>query len=78
MVFDELEEPGSHWLKAVSLNGDIAGFVKWQQPKHGVEFSTDLPTWPAEADKALCDETFGTWARQHRDLMGKRGNWCKC
>ena len=78
MICDELEESGSHWLKAVSTStGEIAGFAKWQQPKPGVAPEVDLPTWPDDADKALCDETFGAWARAHRDLMGTRGHWCK-
>ena len=78
MICDELDEVGSHWLKAVSTStGDIAGFVKWQEPKHDTEPSTDLPVWPGDADEALCNETFGTWARQHRNLMGRRGHWCR-
>jgi hypothetical protein len=78
MIYDELEEPGSHWRKAVSTStGEIAGFTKWQQPKPGVAPDTSLPDWPEDADKALCDETFGAWARAHRDLMETRGHWCK-
>ena len=77
MIYDELKEPDSHWLKAVSTNsGEIAGFVKWQQPKPGVEPETDLPTWPEGADEALCNKTFGAWAKAHRDLLGSRGHWC--
>ncbi len=78
MIYDELDEPGSHWLKAVSKNaGDIAGYVKWVEPKPGVEPSVDLPAWPEDADQDLCNETFGAWARKHRELFGKRGHWCQ-
>ena len=78
MIYDELEDPGSHWLKVVDLSsGHVAGFAKWQQPKPGVEPDTDLPEWPSDADSALCNETFGAWAQCHRELMGRRGHWCK-
>ncbi|KAF2207131.1 hypothetical protein CERZMDRAFT_102629 [Cercospora zeae-maydis SCOH1-5] len=76
MIKSELHEPGAHWLKAVSSEtGAIAGFVKWQEPNPGVEPDTDLPEWPEEADRELCDETFGTWARARKDLMGREGHW---
>ncbi|ORX37836.1 acyl-CoA N-acyltransferase [Kockovaella imperatae] len=76
MILDELHEPRAHWAKAVDEEtGRLAGFMKWQAPKEGVEPDTRLPEWPAEADGRLCDETFGAWARQHRDLMGSRGHW---
>lgn len=78
MIYDELHEPGAHWLKAVSIvSGEIAGFVKWQEPKPNVEPDVDLPEWPQGADAKLCNETFGAWAKAHRDLMGSRGHWCK-
>ncbi|KAI5365208.1 Putative GNAT domain, acyl-CoA N-acyltransferase [Septoria linicola] len=76
MIKDELHEPGAQWLKAVlEESGEIAGFAKWQEPEPGIEPDVSLPEWPAEADAELCDETFGAWARAHRDLMGKRGHW---
>ena len=78
MFYSELNEFGSHWLKAMSTEtGEIVGFVKWQEPKHGVEPDVDMPTWPEGADQELCNETFGNWARMRRELMGKRGHWCK-
>jgi len=81
MIRDELDEPGPRWLKAVSKSEGtqerIAGFVKWQEPKPGIEPDTQLPEWPEGADKRLCEETFGTWARAHKELMGWRGHWCK-
>lgn len=78
MMADELDEPGAHWLKAVSAaTGELAGFVKWQQPTHGVAPSEALPRWPEGADARLCQETFGAWARGHRELMGERGHWCR-
>lgn len=50
-MYDELDEAGSHWLKAVaSETGELAGFVKWQQPKHGEAPSTELAEWPEGAD----------------------------
>lgn len=77
MIREELHEPGGHWLKAVCKEtGEIAGYVKWQEPKPGREPETDLPEWPEGADKALCDETFGDWARKHGELLGGRGHWC--
>ena len=77
MISEELKEPSSHWLKAVSISTrEIAGFVKWQQPKPGVEPDIDLQTWPEDADQHLCNETFGVWARKHRELCGTRGHWC--
>ena len=77
MISTELNEPGAHWLKAVVPGAEeIAGFVKWQEPKPDVEPDTDLPTWPEGADHRLCDETFGAWARMHRSLFGDRGHWC--
>lgn len=78
MFRDELHEPGAYWLKAVSTtSNEIAGYVKWQAPRPGVVPDTDLPQWPAEADHALCNETFGAWARMHQELMADRGHWCK-
>ena len=78
MILTELDEPQSHWLKAVSTStGEIAGFAKWQEPKPGVEPDVSLPEWPEGADERLCDETFGAWAQGHRDLMGRRGHWCE-
>lgn len=77
MIRDELEEPGAHWLKAVKrATGRLAGFVKWQEPKPGIEPDSDLPTWPEDADQRLCNDTFGAWANMHRELFGKRGHWC--
>lgn len=77
MVIEELTEPGSHWLKATSREtGEIAGYVKWQEPNPGKEPDTHLPEWPEGADEKLCDETFGAWAKGHRDIMGLRGHWC--
>lgn len=78
MIYEELNEPGSHWFKAVATDtGEIGGFVKWQEPKPGVSPSQALGPWPEEADQQLCNETFGAWARMHRDLLGARGHWCK-
>ncbi len=86
MLYTELDEPGAYWLKAVSTgtgsgnkspSGEIAAFAKWVEPKPGVEPETDLPEWPEGADNALCDETFGSWARRRRILMGARGHWCE-
>lgn len=77
MLRDELTEAGSHWLKAISrCTGEMAAFAKWREPQPGSAASVDLPEWPADADGALCDETFGDWARKHRELMGERGHWC--
>ena len=77
MIHDELDESGAHWLKAVSSQtGEIAGFCKWQEPKPGVTPDVSLPEWPEGADQELCRETFGAWARMHRNLMGGRGHWC--
>lgn len=77
MIHDELNESGARWLKTVSPTaGEIAGFGKWQEPKPGVEPDLDLPTWPEDADQRLCNETFGAWARMHRQLFGERGHWC--
>ena len=78
MLYDELDEPGAHWLKAVSTStGQLAAFAKWVEPKPGVFPDTSLAQWPEGADQALCDETFGAWARRRRELMGDRGHWCK-
>lgn len=77
MIYDELKESGSHWFKAVSTNtGDIAAFIKWQEPKPGVFSVIDLPTWPEGADERLCNETFGDWARKKQEVMEDRGHWC--
>ncbi|KAK5166502.1 uncharacterized protein LTR77_008045 [Saxophila tyrrhenica] len=82
MLYDELEEPGAWWLKVVLVEegmegtGEVVcGFGKWVEPKPGVFPETDLPQWPEGADKALCEETFGAWARRRRELMGDRGHW---
>jgi len=76
MFLDELSEPFSHWRKAVSNEtGEIAGFMKWQEPKPGQEPDENLPEWPEGADKSLCDETFGAWAKGHKRIMGNRGHW---
>jgi hypothetical protein len=79
MFYDELKDPKSHWLKAVSTKtGDLAGFCKWVEPKLGVLPDIELPEWPKDADQALCNETFGAWAVSHRKLMSDRGHWCTC
>ncbi|KAK6440041.1 hypothetical protein LTR95_003740 [Oleoguttula sp. CCFEE 5521] len=88
MILDELAELGAHWLKAVRAGNDlpdsnasspaaeqIAGFCKWVAPKPGKVPDTTLPQWPADADGRLCDETFGAWAKAHKDLMSGRGHW---
>ena len=78
MISTELSEPGAHFLVAECVStGLIAGWTKWQAPKPGVAPDTTLPIWPAEADVRLCNETFGQWARTHRDIMGTRGHWCE-
>lgn len=52
--------------------------MKWQEPRwDGFEIETELPEWPAEADRRVCDETFGEWGRRRRELMGGRGHWCE-
>lgn len=28
-ISSELHDPGAHWLKAVTADGEIAGFAKW-------------------------------------------------
>lgn len=77
MVIYELKDPQSHFYKAVDTEtGEIAGWMKWVEPKSGVEPDVALPEWPKDADKALCDETFGAWAREHRNIMNDRGHWC--
>jgi hypothetical protein len=79
MFLDEMEDPKSHFIKAVDLeSGDLAAFCKWVEPKPGVFPDLNLPTWPEEADVRLCNDTFGTWAAKHRDLMQDRGHWCMC
>ncbi|OQO13967.1 hypothetical protein B0A48_00842 [Cryoendolithus antarcticus] len=88
MILDELAEPGAHWLKAVRASTDspanstsspvaeqIAGFCKWVAPKPGQVPDTTLPQWPTDADGRLCDETFGAWAKAHKELLGDRGHW---
>jgi hypothetical protein len=78
MIRTELDEDGAHWLKAVDPStGDMIAFVKWVEPKPGVEPDTSLPSWPEDADEKLCNETFGEWARRKKELMGRRGHWCK-
>jgi hypothetical protein len=77
MFYDEMEDPKSHFLKAVDVDsGDMAAFSKWVEPKPGVFPDLSLPEWPQESDVSLCDETFGAWAAQHRELMQDRGHWC--
>lgn len=58
-------------------DSNIVAFAKWVRPKPGVEPDTSLPLWPTGANKPLCEETFGAWAREHVRLMGTRGHWCK-
>lgn len=76
MIRDELNDKDAHWRKVVD-GDEIISFVKWVQPKPGVEPDIDLPQWPENADHDLCNHTFGSWARSHRELMGDRGHWCK-
>ena len=77
MIYDELKDPGAHWRKATSPGSqEIAGFVKWQEPKPGEEPEVELPAWPEDADQSLCNETFSKWATMYRELFGKRGHWC--
>lgn len=77
MFIDEMSDPKSHFLKVVdSQSGELAAFCKWVEPKPGVFPDLDLPEWPKEADVALCNETFGMWAKQHHELMQDRGHWC--
>ena len=79
MFIDEMEDASSHFIKAVdSETGEMAAFCKWVEPKPGVFPDTSLPEWPKESDVDLCNETFGVWAKQHRDLMQDRGHWCTC
>lgn len=79
MFLDEMKDSKSHFLKAVdSETEELAAFCKWVEPKPGVFPDLSLPEWPQEADAALCNETFGMWAAQHRELMQDRGHWCAC
>jgi hypothetical protein len=79
MFIDEMEETASHFIKAVdSETGELAAFCKWVEPKPGVFPDTSLPEWPKESNVDLCNETFGMWAKQHRELMQDRGHWCMC
>jgi hypothetical protein len=77
MFRDEMGDPKCHFIKAVDLaSGDLATFCKRVEPKPGVFLDLTLPEWPAEANADLCNETFGMWAAQHRELMQDRGHWC--
>jgi hypothetical protein len=77
MFIDEMKDPASHFIKAVDTEtGELAAFCKWVEPKPGVFPDTDLPDWPKESNIDLCNETFGMWAKQHRELMQDRGHWC--
>lgn len=79
MFIDEMEEEASHFLKAVDTeSGELAAFCKWVEPKPDVFPDTSLPEWPKESNVDLCNETFGMWAKQHRELMQDRGHWCMC
>ena len=79
MFIDEMEEEASHFLKAVDTeSGELAAFCKWVEPKPGVFPDTSLPEWPKESNVDLCNETFGMWAKQHRELLQDRGHWCTC
>ncbi|KAK3073354.1 hypothetical protein LTR53_005150 [Teratosphaeriaceae sp. CCFEE 6253] len=76
MLRDELHEPGTQWLKACSpITGEVVAFCKWRKFELGQEAETELPQWPEGADAALCEETFGEWARKHGELMGGRAHW---
>jgi len=78
MFYEEMKDPKSHFLKAVDTkSGEMAAFSKWVEPKPGVFPDLSLPEWPKESDVSLCDETFGAWAAQHRELMQDRGHWCR-
>lgn len=88
MFYDELNEPGAHFLKVTKPNphndngdgddgAEIVAFAKWVAPKPGEAVDTRLPRWPEEANGRLCDLTFGDWARRHAELMGTRGHWCE-
>lgn len=71
------EDPKSHFIKAVDLeSGELAVFCKWVEPKLDAFPDLSLPPWPAEADVRLYNETFGTLAARHGDLMQDRGHWC--
>jgi hypothetical protein len=61
MFLDEMDDPKSHFIKAVDLeSGELAAFCKWVKPKPGVFPDLNLPTWLEEADVWLCNDTFGT------------------
>jgi hypothetical protein len=73
MIRDELTEEGAHWLKAISNETkEIAGYCKWRYFAPGKESDTSSPEWPEGADKKLCNETFGAWAKVHPELMDGR------
>jgi hypothetical protein len=77
MFNDEMGDSKAHFIKAVdSASGDLAAFCKWVEPKPGVFPDLTLPEWPIESNADLCNETFGMWAAQHRELMQDRGHWC--
>lgn len=83
MLQEEMGDPSARFLKVMMVNDDgsdkeLAAFAKWVAPKPGVEVDTSLPRWPEEADAALCERTFGDWARRHGELMEMRGHWCEC
>lgn len=76
----ELDEPGSHWLKAVHSNsGKLAAYCKWQDGSREPEIWKDGETqWPEGADARLCEETFGAWARVRGEVCRGREKGCWC
>ena len=77
-------EPLARFLKIVNDKEEIMAWAKWNVPAQvGKEVSRDgdgsddLPSWPQDADKELCNEFFGMLTRKKKELMGSRPHFCK-
>lgn len=68
------------FLKLTDESGAPVAFAKWVRPYHAVadrdRRSKEVPAWPVNSDKELCDAFFGAMAEHHHRIMGDRPHYC--
>lgn len=78
-------EPSARFLKIVDSDSvEMIAYAKWNVPVTvaeelitGGDDSDDMPVWPEDSPRDICDEVFGTFAKRHEVLMGARPHYCK-
>ena len=76
---DAIRNESSARLLKIIKRQEIIAFAKWNVPTKvsrkiqcGGDDSNDMPGWPQDADKELCEEFSAASASKGKEIMGKR------